>query len=310
MMSKLTLIKQTISNKTAMKRLMVKKYSPEILMGLGIVGVVTSTVMACKATLKVEDILDEAKATMEDVDHVLENPELFEGSYTPEDAKKDKSIVYVQTGVKLVKLYAPSIALGVISISALLGSHKIMKQRNVAVVAAYNGLKMTFDNYRRRVIEEFGEDKDRDYRYGLRKEEVEVIETDKNGKEKKTKKIATVVDPNHISPYARFFDETSTEWSKTPEYNRIFLQAQQNYANNLLQARGHLFLNEVYDMLGWADNRTQAGAVVGWVLSDDDDADNYVDFGIFNPENSDFVNGLEGSVLLDFNVQGVIYDKI
>lgn len=309
-MSKLKIMKQTLSNKTAMKRLILKKHSAEILMGLGIVGVVTSTVMACKATLKVEDIIDEAKATMEDVDHGLEHPELIKGGYTAVDAQKDKSIVYVQTGVKFAKLYAPSIALGVISVSALLGSHKIMKRRNVAVVAAYNGLKMTFDNYRRRVIEEFGEDKDRYYRYGLRREEVEVIETDKNGKEKKTKKMATVVDPNHISQYARFFDETSTEWSKTPEYNKIFLQAQQNYANNLLQARGHLFLNEVYDMLGWADNRSQAGAVVGWVLSNDDDADNYVDFGIFNPENSDFVNGLERSILLDFNVQGVIYDKI
>lgn len=109
-----------------------------------------------------------------------------------------------------------------------------------------------------------------------------------------------------MSPYARFFDEASANWVKDPEINHIFVQCQQNFANNLLIARGHLFLNEVYDMLGI--DRSSAGQVVGWVISGD--GDNFVDFGMFEAHSARFVNGYERSILLDFNVDGVVVDKI
>jgi hypothetical protein len=202
-------------------------------------------------------------------------------------------------------LYAPAIACGALSIGALAGSHRVLTKRNLALTAAYSAVEKGFNDYRTRVVEEFGEDKDRELRYGT---DTEKITTE--GKDGKTKtKEVKIVGPNSASVYARFFDEYCKNWKRQPEYNLLFLQCQQNYANDLLQSRGHIFLNEVYDMIGI--DRSKAGAVVGWVISKD--GDNFVDFGIFdgdNPKARDFVNGREGSILLDFNVDGVIYDKI
>lgn len=304
-MNKLELMKQSIKKTTGRTGLVLRKHSPEILMGVGIVGIVGSTVLACKATLKLEEVLYDAQHTLDTIDRTLAD-EMYEGHYGEEDAKKDKTIVYAKTAVELGKMYAPAISLGIVSVACLVGSHSIMKRRNVAVVAAYKAVEESFANYRRRVVEEFGKDKDEEYRYGIIRTEETVTETDENGKKTKVKKTVDTLDPNHISQYARFFDESCSNWSKTPEYNMIFLKAQQNYANDLLVSRGHLFLNEVYDMLGM--ERSQAGAVVGWVLNKDND--NFVDFGMYNGKSNDFINGYERTVLLDFNVDGVIYDLI
>ena len=180
-----------------------------------------------------------------------------------------------------------------------------MSGRNAALIAAYKAVEQSFSTYRGRVREEFGEERDRDLSRGVVYEQVDL----ENAEGKKSRQIVASVDPNKISEYARFFDETCTEWERNAEYNLMFLKARQTYANDMLRARGHVFLNEVYDMLGIP--RTKAGAVVGWVISKD--GDNFVDFGIYNPDNpraADFVNGYEKSILLDFNVDGVIYDKI
>lgn len=111
------------------------------------------------------------------------------------------------------------------------------------------------------------------------------------------------------SPYAAFFDEQSAAWTKNPECNKMFLLQQQNFANEKLRARGYLFLNEVYDMLGLP--RTRAGQLVGWCYDEHNPCgDNYVDFNIFDDHNREFVNGFEKSVLLDFNVDGNILDRL
>lgn len=113
-----------------------------------------------------------------------------------------------------------------------------------------------------------------------------------------------------ISPYARHFDETCMAWTKDPESNKFYLLRQQEYANEKLRQRGYLFLNEVYDILGIP--RTKAGQCVGWMYDTENPiGDNYVDFGIFDQvHNRSFVNGYENSVLLNFNVDGNILDRI
>ena len=286
--------------------LLAKKHSPEILLVAGVAGIVTSTVMACKATLKAEEVVEEAKHKFDTIKKAKETIE--PEKYTDEDYRKDLTIAYIQTGVEFVKLYGPAVLLGTASIACIIGSHGIMKKRNVALMAAFKALDKSFDDYRKRVIEEFGPDKDRFFKNGIKQETVTETTTDENGEVKVTEKVVETVDPNGISQYARFFDEACSQWSKVPEYNLTFLKCQQNYANDLLKSRGHVFLNEVYDMIGVP--RSQAGAIVGWVLGKGDD---YIDFGIFNGENEanrDFVNGYERSILLDFNVDGVIYDLI
>lgn len=306
-MNKLTHMKNALVKATGRKGLIIQKHSPEILLTVGIVGLVGATVMACKASTKAEFVIDTAKDKIDEVHEALEITD-GKGKYTQKDAQKDMVIIYTQTAVDFGKLYGPSVLLGAASIACILGAYGIMKKRNVALMAAYKAVEQSFNTYRQRVIEEYGPEKDFQYKTGIRSEEVQVVEVDENGKKIKSKKTVETIDPNTISQYARFFDEASTQWSKTPEYNLTFLRVQQNHANDLLHSRGHVFLNEVYDMLGIP--RTQAGAIVGWVRGEGDD---FVDFGIFDGQKGvvrDFVNGYERSILLDFNVAGVIYNLI
>lgn len=287
----------------------VRKHSPEILVIAGTVGVVVSAVMACKATTKVQDILDETKETVDTV-HKCAEDETLKEEYTEEDVKKDLAIVYMRTGVKLVKLYAPSVILGAASLTAILASNNILKKRNAALAAAYAAVDKGFKEYRSRVIDRFGEEVDKELKYNIKAKKVEEEVTDpETGKTKKVKKTEKVSKLDTCSPYAKFFDASSREWEKDPEYNLMFLRAQQQYANDLLRSRGHLFLNEVYDMLDI--QRTKEGQIVGWVYDEEHPVgDNFVDFGIYetNRSNRNFVNGYESVILLDFNVDGNIWE--
>ena len=286
-----------------------KKYSPEMLVAAGIVGAVASAVMACKATTKLSEVLEESKEEIDAVHNYVEE-EGFSEKYTKEDHKKDLAIIYAQTGLKLVKLYAPSVALGALSITGIVASNNILRKRNVALAAAYATIDKGFKEYRDRVIERFGKDLDRELKYNIKAKEIEEQTVNENGEIKTVKKTVNVADPNKYSDYARFFEDGCIGWSKDPEYNLTFLKHQQSQANDILQKRGYLYLNEVYEMLGIP--KTKAGHVVGWIYDEKNPVgDNYVDFGIYdlyNERSRAFVNGYERTILLDFNVDGNIWE--
>ena len=307
-------MKQEIINKAtrllSSTQYQVKKHSPEILMVAGIAGTIVGTVLACKATTKVSEIIEEKNKNVEDVHTCLEEKP---NEYTEEDSKKDLTIIYAQTGVKLFKLYSPAIGVMALSFASIIAGHKVLKKRNIAIAAAYAAIDKGFKQYRKNVIEKFGEDIDQQMRFGLKSKEIK--KKDKDGKTVKEKEYYIDPDTNpldNISEYARFFDASSSDFAKDPEYNMMFLRRQQDYANEMLKSRGHLFLNEVYDLLDIP--RSKAGQVVGWVYDKNGNTkgDNYVDFGLYRNDQGTrrFVNGLEYNILLDFNVDGVIYDII
>lgn len=310
-MNKMELFKNVTRNfnKASLK---LKKYSPEILVVAGVVGTVASAVMACKATTKVGQIMDKAKKDIKLIHDSVEHPENLPEEYTVEDSKKDLAIVYTHTGLDLIKLYGPSVALGVLSIASILTSNNILRKRNVAIAAAYTVVDSGFKEYRGRVIERFGEELDKELKLNIKAKEFEETVVDGKGKEKTVKKTVNVAEPNEYSDYARCFDDGCAGWDKDSEYNLMFLRHQQNHANELLRSNGYLFLNDVYDMLGIP--RTRAGQVVGWIYDEKNPiGDNYVDFGIYDitrEKNRDFVNGYERSIWLDFNVDGNILDLI
>jgi hypothetical protein len=296
-----------------------KKHSPEILVAAGIVGTVASAVLACKATTKIHFILDEKDQKIDylkkgveagEVEGYNENGEVAVIPYSEVDGKKDMAIVYAQTGLKLAKLYAPAVALGALSITGIVASHRILNKRNVALAAAYTAVDTGFKEYRNRVIERLGKEMDRELRYNLKAKEVEETVTDAKGKEKKVKKTIEVTGMQDHSIYARCFDETCAGWTRDAEYNLNFLKLQQNYANQKLQERGYLYLNEVYEMLGF--QKTKAGHVVGWIYDEDNAiGDNYVDFFIYDLHDEQkraFVNGYEKSIWIDFNVDGNVWE--
>lgn len=292
-----------VASKAVMK---LKKHSPEILVVAGIAGTVVSAGLACKATTKVAEILDETKGTLDTIHEGMETGAINGQEYTTEDGKKDTVVVYAQTGMKLAKLYAPAIILGTLSITSILASNNILRKRNVALGAAYAAIDKSFKEYRGRVIERFGEQVDTELKYGIKAKKFEEIEVDpENGKEKKVKKTVMVADPNLQSDYAVYFDSKSRNYETNPDYNRMFLKAQQAFANDKLQTRGHLFLNEVLDDLDLP--RTPAGQIVGWTK---DGPDGYVNFRIVEVERETEDGRHEPALLLDFNVEGNIWEKM
>lgn len=305
-------IVQTITNVTGHVGLKIQKHSPEILLGVGVVSFVGTVVLACRATTKMSDVMDKYE---EDLDNLAHPEKIFEEAekkgveYTEADLKKDKIIVYKDIAFDTVKTYAPAVAMGTLSLGCFLASYKILNNRYVGAVAAYNIVQTAFDRYRDRVKEELGEEMDRHFRYGTEKSDIEVTTFDGKGKEKTEKETVESIDRSGVSEYAKFFDKSCPEWDQNPMFNLRWLRANEDSANDILHSRGHIFLNEVYDMIGLP--HTPDGAVVGWI--DDGTNNSYVDFGLYNPNNESarrLVNGEDNVVLLDFNPDGIIFDKI
>jgi hypothetical protein len=307
-------IKNSLTQKFGRTGLVLQKHSPEILLGAGLIGMAVTVVLASKATLKVDEIVQEHNSTMERIDEAIKDEGKPE--YTPEVGVEDKGKLMVQTGLKLTKLYGPAIGVGVLSISAILASHGVMAQRQVALVAAYNLLGEAYKNYRGRVVEELGEEKDLQFHLGLRESERTVSEENEDGKKVKVKRTVLVAKGPMPSIYARCFDSSNPMFRSDRLLNRAFLTAQQNYVNDVLILRGHVFLNEVYERLGFP--HTSEGALVGWVLRDPDQMkeekrDGYISFGIDDPRSEadrEFMRGENDAIWLDFNVDGIVYNLI
>lgn len=270
-----------------------QKHSPTILTIAGAGGVLVTGGLAVKATITAVPIFEDLQERIFDVKNRLD---IADPQYRSELVH-----VYRKGILDIAKIYAPAALAAIGSVACIIAAHGIMKQRNVALVAAVQLLEKSFQEYRQRVIEEYGADKDRDYRLGIYEEKVE----DENGKSKKVKAFH----PDTPRMYAKIFDEGNKNWEPDPEYNLGFLKIKQEQFNQRLQSRGHLFLNYVYEELGFEP--TKAGAICGWVIGKD--GDNFVDIGLYSTDDTGqhrFINGLERSIILDFNVDGVIIDKI
>lgn len=295
----MNLIPAAISLRLGKQALILQKNSPQLLFGAGILGMASSTVLACRATLRTSDILREAESRELVAKSIIDNPE-----YTPEKLESDLRTIRNQARIRIIREYIPPAIIFGISLAALAQSNRILTQRNAALAAAYTALEKGFQQYRNRVIEKYGEDEDQRLRYGT--QEVELVNPDTNRKRK-----ALIAGPDAESIYARFFGPESPYWEKIPDYNLMFLKGRQNYLNDLLKNRGHVFLNEVYEALGLP--KTLEGQVVGWRLSNDKSTDNYISFGIFDGQEEkirEFMGDPAGVVLLDFNVDGYILDEL
>lgn len=300
----------SISNVAGRTYLKAQKNAPEILLGFGIIGFVGTVVLACKETMEADLIIEEHKSRMDRI-HKAEEIALEDDSveYLPETARKNKVVACIKTGGRFAKLYVPSVALGGASLVCILYSNKVLKNRYLAAVSAFNAISAAYETYRERIRAELGEDFDRHILTGSTYTEVEKEIVDEKGKKKKIKEQVEVIDPNAVnSEYCRWFDETNRNWDQNTEFSLMFLRAQQQIFTDQLRAKGHVFLNDVLEALGY--EHSPVGSLVGWVKGMGDD---FVDFGLYDPNNDSakaFINGLSGAVLLNFNVDGVIWDKI
>lgn len=297
----LSAAKAAATSKAGLALLAGQKHSPAILFGVGVVGVVGTAILASKATLKLD----------EELDHFMDRKELAKVAlesrpgYTEEKYKRDMVIIHAAFVRRTARLYAPAVIVGVGSIAALGGSHVILTKRNAALTATVTAVTKAFDEYRGRVREELGEDKDREFMYG--KDTREVL-TYTNKGNPKVENVTTFGDGQ--SPYSKVFDAENYNFQDTWEANGWFLQLIQSLLNDKLKVKGYVLLNEVYRELGMAE--TEPGCVTGWRT--DGDGDGFIDFGCwkdgerggFNPFNV----RADGSILLDFNVDGAIFKTL
>lgn len=293
-------ILKTMYYKTAFQ---LRKHSPEILTGLGIAGVVSGTIMACVATTKLEKTLEPHKKHLDDI-HANPNPD-------EKEHRKEVVKAYGKTAWSLAKLYGPAVAVEGAGIACILKSDHIMRGRNAALAAAFSSLSTAFDSYKKSVAEKIGEEAEKEIRYGIHEEEIDEEYEDKKGKVKTRKKVVKTMDKKPRSPWARFYADGCDGWSKDPGANGLTLQIKQDFLNKRLQARGYLFLNEVYEYLGIPPIRE--GQYLGWYYDPSDESlQNCVDFGIFDCHDikkCQFINGVEDTVIVDFNIDGNIVDR-
>lgn len=293
----------------------VKTHSPEILIVSGVIGTVTSVVLACRATLKVNDILEESKVTVDTIHKVqVENKE----NYTEKDAKRDLAVVYVQTGVRLAKLYAPAVILGTLSLTSIIASNNILRKRNMALAAAYTTVDQAYKEYRKRVVEKYGEEVDKQLAYGTKSEKIEEeIVDEETGKTKKVKKTIEYSSIEGCSPYAIYFDKyTSSYCEKNEDYNMMLLRSTQNYMNDILRLKGTVTLKDVLDTIGILtgpeyERMKKAALVVGWKYEKDNPiGDNVIKFDVIDTYRKHEDGSLIPTKIIDFNVDGNIYDRM
>lgn len=294
-------IPAAITTRAARQVFIVKKHSPSILFVGGVVGVGATVYLACRATLQLEDHLTDAEKDIQTAQETLKV------SRTSVQYRKDMTAIYITHAARICKLYAPAATVGVASICALTGSHNILSKRNAGLTAAYAATEKAFREYRERIVSEYGEEKEREIRLGSQTKTI--VSEDEKGPFKEDITVHNV--KGDASLYARIWGRDTTDiWSPESMYNHLTLQTKQRYLNDMLRVRGFIFLNEVYKELGL--EQTPAGQIVGWMYKGD--GDGFIDFGCWDKKYgdrfADFVTGREDHILLDFNVDGPIWELI
>ena len=273
--------------------------------------------MACKATMKCQDVLDNHQKKIEDIETAAllatdDNP------YPVEAQKQDHRVAMVQTGFDFVKLYAPAAGLGLLSVGLILGGHGILRKRNLALVGAYKALEEGYLAYRARNIEDQGIEKDRMYMQGLHEEEKISEEVDpKTGKKKKVKTMQAVPGRKKGSPYGRYYTQGCKQWRGQHDYNLMFCKQTEDYWNMIYKTFGEVWLYEIYDAFGW--EKTKACLRVGWKKDRGPNGkfvtrpgcDDTISFGLSNSDedkyaNAAFYDGTTNDIWMDFNVDGNI----
>jgi hypothetical protein len=277
-----------------------EKNSPEILIGAGIVLGVAAGVTACMATAKAEETLDEIK---EDIEEAKEAPE--------EEKSKEVSKAYVMAAGKMVKLYWKPMALGAMSIASILCGHNILRKRHIALAAAYGSLEKAYDGLRKRIEEEFSKEAAERFANGIKV--VEDPRKDKDGKKKKG--TIDIIDPDKVlSPYTYIFGPDCATWTGNMEYDIMFLQGCQKFANDTLITSGKLVLSDMFvemRVYEWLDKNAY---VTGWVLPPHyykETCAPYVNFNISRVfKDYQDGNGPIEVLMVNFNCDGYIWDKL
>lgn len=287
--------------KTAL--LKVKKHSPEILMGVGIVSLVGAVGTAIWKTATCDKILDEHEEAMNNAEeHVKEQKEKIEEAnkkrvakgkealvYTEEDEENDiqlfKTKAWIKTIGKMAWHYAPTIALTALSATSFLGAFCIIKGRYTAVAGALAATTSAFENYRRRVIEDVGADKDFEYRYGMKKEKATITKED--GTKEEVDAWTTTEEVVGDGFFTFIFDDRSGEYYKDMATNIISLNGIRATLDMDLQSNGYLSGVDICKRLDVWEYLTKEQRRKLLYFGYYDDGNTHVDFDLYSLRNKD-----------------------
>lgn len=294
-----------------------KKHAPIALITFGIGATTVGAYKLAKAVDKTEVIFDNHRAIRRDMDGRYDTND----EYNDLEYRSDRVSTLVHTGSSLAKTLAPSVGILSLGVVSTLAGYKVIRGRLVATTATLATVSTRFADYRSRVVEDVGIDKDMEYLTNTRIEKVKEKYVDEEGKTR-TKTVEVLKEgTGEYSPYSYIWSEdTSLQYQNNSNqfYNITFLKRAQDWANDHLRLRGHLFLNEVLDYLGL--DRTFEGVTAGWLWDPSlSTGDQFVDFGIFDLSTGElmpktkqmalFMNGQAEAVWLDFNVEGSIHER-
>lgn len=287
-----------------------KEYAPELTLIVGGALVIGGGVLACKQTLKLDEVVSKGADKMEEIEAAVEEEvELRDGSVYDENcAKHDKILTTISTAKNVVKLYALPVGMAVLGFALIICGHKILRDRNTALLGAYASLATAYEAYRERVRGEVGDERENDIYLAHSKQMVEITTNNlETGAEEVVLKEYDIPDKGDCplgNPWARVFNAAHTSKYDTHDnadqfYNTSWLKSCETEARLKLNAYGTLSINEVYDMLGF--DRVPEGQVFGWVKGD------VVDFGVFSswvkPEfKTLWENDMQRTIVLNFNV--------
>lgn len=285
----------------------ISKHAPTILSITASAGVIATGYLAWKAGTRFEDVegrdWDRRKECLRNADTIPDED-------VPKIERKNRILFILDT----VRTVAPAAIVGAATITMIYFSNSISKKRLAAMGAAYATLQTAFDGYKRTMVEALGKESVEKILKpklpNVGKSAEEILSSD-NKSDAANVSDAVVNSLKALSPYARIIaEESSTCWDPNEDYTSQNLAAVQLWANRRLERKGHLFLNEVFDQLGLS--RTREGAVVGWLKNGE--GDNYVSFGDFDASiyrvPSDDYTHVDSNFIVDFNVDGVIWDRI
>lgn len=285
----------------------ISKHAPTILSVTASAGVIATGYLAWKAGTRFEDVegrdWDRRKECLKNADNIPDED-------VPKIERKNRILFILDT----VRTVAPAAIVGAATITMIYFSNSISKKRLAAMGAAYATLQTAFDGYKRTMVEALGKESvDKILKPKLPnvgKSAEEILSSD-NKSDAADVSDAVVNSLKALSPYARIIaEESSTCWDPNEDYTSQNLAAVQLWANRRLERKGHLFLNEIFDQLGLS--RTREGAVVGWLKNGE--GDGYVSFGDFDASiyrvPSDDYTRVDSNFIVDFNVDGVIWDRI
>ncbi len=299
----------------------VKFRSPELLIGAGVVGLVGAAVVAVRRGVRWHSA---AKA---EIVHDLETIKKAEVSpqYTREDKVQDYARVIGKGVWSFTQIYGPSVAAGVASVVSILAGTGVLKGRLAAMTSAAATAQAALERYRSRVREKLGEDADYEFAYEVSAKKAKIKHED--GIKESLVTYHLVPSSGEwmaASPYSRLWDENAMEWCANRDIQFLTLRSLENHFNRELDVRGVVFLNDVYKALGLPMSKD--AALVGWIKDYTKPkmaklaaelgrvpGDGVISFGVFENESPSaraYLAGDNNRVVLDFNVDGVIYDLI